>query len=708
MLSRLDRRWAVGSWSGILACGLPLAAQDDDPGLGTPDQPYRTGTIAEPAGWLAGGGTATVWSGPVLREQAITAPRSMTAMAPNLTVFDASADRVPRFSLRGLRENNFGYGESAAVVYLDGVPYYDLFSRGVPLYNIETAEFRHGPQGTVQGASRPGGVLNLYSRQPGDVQQGWASLGYGNYNAVRGELGFEVPVVPGEVSVGLDGLYSRRDGYFHNLTLDTHPDGRETKAGRFQVRWTPEENLHLTLAAHLHDYDDGAWVARPIDGWTGEFYEVRQDTDGSNRQQSQTYSLRAAWSGEQTRVVNVLAYRVWDQNLTGDFDFSEAPSLVGFDRPELRQWSEEIRVESTDPAQRVRWSVGFFAAGQEVDRENGFTYGSVWQEPLLPPLAGFTQTTRSRTRDLELAAFGQLTWSPVERLDLTGGLRSEFVERRLDRRRLDPAQPPYLFESEMVDHYNSWQPKAGVAYRFSEAFETWLTAASGYQPGGFSAATNDPERAAFDAADSMHLELGLGGRYAEDRLRASVSLFWTATRNYQVYRPVSASPMDYEVLNADHARALGVEAEIGATPVRGLDFRLAAGLVDAKFTEFDTLDPLTGQPLDLGGNTVNFVPQFTVQSSVTYRFESGWFAGLSGKVVGPYWFDELNTRKQPAYGLLDARAGWSSAQFEIAVYGRNLLGEEYYANVFDLGPAFGWVGTPGDPTVIGVEAALRF
>ena len=709
MLSRLEGRWALGSWSGLLACGLPLAAQSDDPGLGTPAQPYRMGTIVvtgEPVGLPIGGGAATVLSGPTLREKAITTPRSLTGVIPNLTVFDANGDRLPRFSVRGLRENNFGFGETAAVIYLDGVPYLDSFSRGLPLYNLETAEFLHGPQGTVIGASRPGGVLNLYSRQPGEVQSGRVSLGYGNYNAFAGELGFEVPVVPGQVSVGLDGLYSVRDGYFDNVTLGTQPDDRQTLAGRFQLRWAPAENFDLTVAANLYEYDDGALVARPIDNWPGDFYEVRQDIDGTNLQQSQTYSIRAAVRGEGTRVVNVLAYRIWDQELTGDFDFSDVPSLVGFDRPELRQWSEELRAESTDPDLPVRWSVGLFAAGRDVERESGYTYGPVWQAPSLPPLAGFTQTTESRTRDLDMAVFGQLTWSPVERLDLTAGLRSEFVERRLSRRQFDPAQAPFLFESEMVDHYNSWQPKFGVAYRFTESLETWVTAANGYQPGGFSVSAKDPQRAAFDAADSMHLEVGVGGRCAEDRLRASLSLFWIETRDYQVYRPVSL--VEYEVVNADSARTLGVQAEIRAEPVRGLEFRLAAGLADAEFTEFDTVDPLTGQPLDLSGNSVNFVPQFTLDGSLTYRFESGWFASVGVKVVGQHWFDELNTREQPAYGLLNARAGWSGAQLEIAAFGRNLLEEEYYANALDLGPAFGFVGTPGDPMIIGIEAALRF
>ena len=242
----------------VLACALPCLplasnALADPPSASagaTNEQPYRLNSvvvIGQQVSAPVGGGSDTVLSGTMLTDRQVASPRELTAIVPNLVLFDADGDRLPRFSVRGLRENNFGYTETALTVYVDDVPYFDSFSRGVPLYDVASAEFLHGPQGTAFGASRPGGVLNLFTRLPGNEWSGVSRLDVGNYDAVAFSAGVGGPFVKDEAYLGLDGLFSKRDGYFHNTLLDTHPDSRETLAGRAQIRWTPTERLDLTF-----------------------------------------------------------------------------------------------------------------------------------------------------------------------------------------------------------------------------------------------------------------------------------------------------------------------------------------------------------------------------------------------------------------------------------------------------------------------------
>ena len=61
---------------------------------------------------------------------------------------------------------------------------------------------------------------------------------------------------------------------------------------------------------------------------------------------------------------------------------------------------------------------------------------------------------------------------------------------------------------------------------------------------------------------------------------------------------------------------------------------------------------------------------------------------------------------------MNARIGWQYHEFELAVFGRNLTDEVYFANAINFryppnGPDF-FVGTPGDPMIVGVAAAVRF
>ena len=112
--------------------------------------------------------------------------------------------------------------------------------------------------------------------------------------------------------------------------------------------------------------------------------------------------------------------------------------------------------------------------------------------------------------------------------------------------------------------------------------------------------------------------------------------------------------------------------------------------------------------MNFAGKTINFVPTFTLDASVIYRHSTGLFASIGATAVGDHWFDEENTQKQPAYALLSTRAGWAKKNFEVALVGRNLLGEHYYANALDLGHPQGFIVTPGDPATFGVEISAKF
>ncbi len=688
----------------LLSPSVSLAQEPPQSPEVTNTQPYRLNevvVIGEHVSVPEGGGSATELPGSLLVDRDVTSPRDLTSIIPNFTVFDANGDRLPRFSVRGLRENNFGYTETAVTVYVDDVPYFDSFSRGVPLYDIESAEYLHGPQGTTFGASRPGGVLNLFTRLPGNTWQGNVRGDVGDYDTVSIAGGFSGPLAKDEAYAGMDGLYSKRQGYFHNTYLNNHPDTRDTLAGRGQLRWTPVERLDFTFTVGADRFNDGVLVARPLNQ-SGGFYDLQQDYNGYNHQSSHTFSCRAAWTGDEVRLINVMAYRDWRQDLTGDFDFTPLPLVVGFDHPNLTQWSEEFRAESAATDAKVKWIAGAFAASRDVNRFNGFTYGAA-----AGPVDGLTDSTTSQSDDLDLALFGQVTWTPVEKLDLTAGLRGEYDERKLSRDHLNPLNPPFAFEWDQTHDFSSLQPKAAVAFHFTDTLEGWFTFTTGYQPGGYSVSQDDPSRARFGAATSQHYEVGISGHCLDGSFSATVSAFWIETHDYQVYRAISLT--DFQVLNADSARAIGAEAEARYRPVKGLELRVAGGYADAEFRNFTAPAPSNpAQTVNLNDKTINFVPEFTLDTSVAYRHSSGWFASVGTTVVGDYWFNEENTQRQSAYALLHARAGWGNQHLEIALFGRNILDEHYYANALDLGPAQGFVVTPGDPAVFGAEVSARF
>lgn len=688
-------------------------------------QPYQLekATVVGLPESTSGTGSATRVDSADLAGRELLSVRDLTAIAPNLTAFDANGDRTPRFSLRGLRENNFSYGESAVAMYIDDVPYADLYSRGVPLYGIESAEFLRGPQGTLFGASRPGGVLNLFTRLPGNTPTGYGTLRYGSYDALSAEAGVSGPVIQDTLSLGVSGLYGKREGFFHNLITGNAPDSRETLAGRVQARWTPTERLDVTVTASGERFHDGGVVTRPIKAG-GDLYDLKADQDGFNHIDSHTFSLRAAWTAEQVRVVAISTRRDFRQSLQGDFDYAEyqpnpllppgffvpIPVLSGYAAPKVGQWSQELRIESPDPKAALKWNAGGYWSEHVLRNDSGYIYGSAAQAAFgLPfPVTGLKDQTLASQRDVNFALFGQLTYTVVENLDVTAGVRWERDERHLDRDHLNPLAPaPFNnIAFKAARDFDGFQPKAGLAYHLSPEATLWFSAAEAYQPGGFSPSQDNPATANYAKSTSEHYELGLTSRLLDGKLRASVSGFLIETKDYQVYRPVSFT--DFRVLNADRACTWGAETELRWAPVRGLELAVAAGWSQAEFRNFTAPNPLGAGTEDLGGRTINFVPQFTLDASGTYRFPSGWFVGAGVTAVGEYWFDERNTAKQSPYALVRIRAGWEKGNFGVAAFAHNLTDTHYYANALDLGPSQGFVGTPGDPQVFGIEVTGRF
>lgn len=699
------------------------AAQAESPAT-TNDQPYRLETVVVlggPPDAPVEGASVSVWSGETLTERAITSVRELKAVTPNLATFDANGDRTPRFSLRGLRENNFSYGQSAVAIYVDDVPYSDLYTRGVPLFDIFSGEFYRGPQPTLFGANRPGGVLNLLTRLPGSEWHGHAAGSYGNYNAWGVEAGASGPVVPDQLFFGVSGIFNQRDGYFENLVTGNDPDERETLAGRVQLRWTPTDRLDLTLSAAADRFRDGGVIVRPLAA-PGDLYDVKYDQDGFNHQDSQTYALRGAWTGEQLKAISVTSWRRWEQDVAGDFDFAEFFSpfnfplngLQGFARPDVEQWSQEIRIESLDREARLRWNAGAYWSELTTDFASGYVYG-----PLAPvvvssnaPSSG-TDLTSGRNRSDNYAVFAQGTYALTEAFDFTAGLRYEFVDIRGNRNHTFDGFPIAAPQSYAAD-FNSLQPSATLTWRFAPGWTGWAKFTTGFQPGGFSSSSDNSSATQYGAAESLHYEIGVSARMFEDKLIASATGFWTDTHNYQVYRPVVtfdgvSSGLDFYILNAHQARTIGGELEVRALPCEYFEFRVAAGYQHAEFREFTTPGPFS-QTFD--GNDINFVPEFTLDASMTARTKCGFYATLGVTAIGQYWLDEANTAKQDAYALLYARAGWRHKNFGVSVFGRNLTGTEYYANALDLGPRTGpdsfFVGTPGDPLTFGAQVEVKF
>ncbi len=662
---------------------------------------------------------ATAVSGIEIEKAEINNTRDLTARAPNLAVFDANNDRSPRFSLRGFRENNFAAGSPVVGMYIDDVPYFDLYSRGVPLFDVERVEILRGSQATLYGASGIAGVVNVATTQANNQWHGHAEAGYGNYDNQDYRTGFFGPIVKDKLFIGVSGLYDLRDGFVFNNTTKSHPDYQDTLAGKLMLKWTPSDPWSFTAIVDAERFNDGfvptfvpgtpansnSVSFRPAD--KGPFSVFRNlngfvDTDAVNE------AFKIAYTSPDFTVSSVTSHRDWRQTLLQDFDFSALPLVNGFSNPQLEQWGEELHIQSPADADKLHWLAGLYWLNQDNHTDTGSSGITALDLGAGPVPVPFFQQTQARMENNTYAAFAQATYNVWCQLDLTAGVRLTYDDRQMQRQSAAtvagfPTGPAIV--NSIHDHFSAVQPKVAATWHFTPELETYASVTLGHQSGGFNASQDDPAKQEYGATRSWQFELGAKSSWLENRVHADAALFYTETHGYQVFAFNPANPAEAFVLNAQRASSYGAELGLTANLCDPLTLTLDLGYTHAIFDRFT--DPNSGLVLD--GNTISFVPEFTASFSARYRLPAHFYIQGEVLALGSYFLDETDSQRQQAFPLVNAQLGYDIKNVEVYVYAKNIFNQYYANNALDLSSGgLGIVQQPGDPLTFGFAVNAKF
>lgn len=263
--------------------------------------------------------------------------------------------------------------------------------------------------------------------------------------------------------------------------------------------------------------------------------------------------------------------------------------------------------------------------------------------------------------------------------------------------------------------------------------------ATGRKPGGFNGtagvtataqSTSGQNFVQYLPEKSKGGELGIKFDALNRTLRGSVALFYNELTNVQLTQaipnPSGTGALTSIVANSGDAETKGVEVEFQAAPAEGLLFTMGVAYVSAKFTRgcdadlfilnsggirtnFDTGNPTpAGLALcDISGKTLPLGSPYIVNGSVNY--ETGIGSGdakLFGIANFSYedskYIQTDNLAKTGDTFLLNARLGFKTENFTLAVFGRNLTDEDSIplaTRWFDV--RYG-AGTTGLPPAAGV------
>jgi iron complex outermembrane receptor protein len=267
--------------------------------------------------------------------------------------------------------------------------------------------------------------------------------------------------------------------------------------------------------------------------------------------------------------------------------------------------------------------------------------------------------------------------------------------------------------------WNGFDPKLQLSYRFNDALFGYVTAAHGYNAGGFnqqlgSQPANGRFPSSYDPEKLWSYEGGIKAELFDRRATINLSGF------YQKYSDIQAgvnvlvgNVSTRQVQSAASAHEAGFEGEFTLRPVRALTLR---GNVSYLSQAYDSIRP---NAVNLTKDTpVNSAPKYTFSAVASYDIELGSHGTLTPTVdvrgVGRKPACQSGADyvcRLPAYALLGFRVDFVpvNAPWQVAVFGTNVLDKTVQLQRFGYFGDFGIDRfTPGRPREFGIEASTRF
>ena len=636
----------------------------------------------------------SVFSSQMIEESGIYRSSELLRYSPNVYVRDAGSNH--QTIIRGITgfENAL---HSSTGYYIDDVNIPLVYMQNPELLEVERVEVLKGPQGSLYGRNSESGVINIITRQPDNETRGKVFSEYAFYDTEHGSAPayqagatLSTPVVEDKFYIGLAGKYRDSDGYIKNkYDNDDEANDIQRFNGHAKLRWTPSDAWDASLLMDAMDSEDGFVYGR-LENIDNRHF-VNWDANHFREQNSNTQALRIKHRGSKVDFLSVTGRNFFDDETAGDFDMSPADLYPSLQKEEVTLYSQEFRVSSSADGQGpFSWLMGTYFFKEDLE--------------------AFQRVTETRLTDIDMkgaAAFGQVTYTFMDRLHFTAGARYDYQEMEGTQSYTNTFGATSVFSA--GEDKGEFLPRISVAYDLTPAATIYGTVSKGYMAGGynFPMATNS-ETLMYGPEYTWNYEAGVKSSWLNNRLIANLAVFYIDMTDKQVSE-VSPIHLTAAVSNAAEARSMGVELEIQARPARGWQIYGGIGYTDAEVeewtaTEYDSLFNLV--EYDYSGKELPNAPSVTYNIGTQYMHDTGIYGRADILGTGDFYHDSKNTLKESAYEIVNLRLGYMMERFEIALWCKNLFDTDYKTVQFN------WAGMTGvfdgSPRQVGATVTYRF
>jgi iron complex outermembrane recepter protein len=686
--------------------------------------------------------SASVTSGVTIQKNAINTLGDLSSHVPGVEI--AQAPVTALLNIRGVGSGiNTGFEQSVGT-FVDGVYRGRSRAIGAALFDVDSVEVLKGPQTTFFGNNTIAGAFNITTRKPQNQFSYNGSALYGSFGQYALEAGITAPLTQ-TLSIRVAAKAYGEDGYVKNaMTGQDGPHDRDA-IGRISAVWQPTPDFTSRLRVdrgRLRDKDqfvsellncpppsgaasglcarylaqNGGTVDDTLndrrDGYPGVYDYDFVEAAWTNELVLGAYKVQATTGYFQHKLYD--GSQPWPIPVTGVDGVNSIFAITQYER--YQDISQEVRIISPED-RPISFLAGAYYSHGVLNSSEYYGYYFLPFGSYIAPLYNATDLiTENQTlyqRDTVGSLFAAATAHASDRLRINVGLRYSIVHKFAQRGDVvgttsnggyvtpgdftpgTAAQQASMLavlgssSAQFADPTRTdrkFMPSVSAQYDLAPKVTIYASFTQGFKAGGFSDGTTPNP---FGPENVNAYEVGLKGRFLDQRLTLNMAAFWSDFKDLQETSNVVLADGTVAMYVANAARAVsrGIELESSFRADSRFQLRASLSYLDTRYLDFPN-GPCTAYQTaanpddctqDLSGKPRPFAPKWSGNAGASYTLPLGQRALSIEPTVrfSSRYSQAVNNDPelfQSGYAKLDTRIAYGpdNRRWELALVGTNL------------------------------------
>jgi iron complex outermembrane receptor protein len=632
-----------------------------------------------------------------------------------------------RFFLRQPVPDSTNYfTKTNANTYVDGVYYNRPYGALYDFIDIEQIDVLPTAQGTLFGRSSSDGAILITTKQPGQhfAATGDVTVGTKSWLDFRAAISGPITDV---LSASFSALARNRDGLTSATELGATVNSRDYQAGRAKIFYTPSDVFDVTLSGDLlRDRSSPKYPSAlstfapgqdPLATPNRDIFTTEAVTPDLNRLDQQGISIVANYRFEDFAIKSITGYRDIEATSYVTYDATPANVLSTESIVHQNQLTEDLSVSGGND-----WLKG--TAGLYYMRKDTKQRTPTGASPNF-----------SREFDYSYAAYGQLTATVTQSIDLIAGLHYAIEDKDFSsdfyagngKATLNGVPTPIpasaLNPQSVSKTWYGLTPRAGINFQITPDLLAYFSYTRGYKSGGwnnrlppnYDAAGNivrEPLQFLPEAVDQY--QIGAKASFLDHRLSLNLSAYIHDYTNLQI--PVLRyNSSTYYLTSAPGAQITGLEIDPAWQIRKDLQFY---GLIALQHGNYSggpfPCQGVTGNTVDCSAEKLIGLAPLRVLAGLVYspdlpidgKLRLGVSVNYSDKYENSILGVDLAATNSRT--LLDASISYDTPDkhWTFTLEGRNITNVHWFSSAAQNGTAV--VVYPDDPATVTVRARYRY